>query len=219
MSDSPQHPQSLADLRRDYVRGTFDEGSLHDDPLEQLREWLTAAVAIGAVEPNAMTLGTASADGMPNVRIVLCKGIDARGIVFYTNYRSRKAKELEENPRAALDFLWRELSRQVRVQGRVEQVSPKESDDYFRTRPRGSQIGAWVSEHQSAPITRAELERRQHHLEAEHAGKEIPRPPFWGGYRVIPERFEFWLGGPGRLHDCVAYEKNGEGWSRVRVSP
>ncbi|MGH7281762.1 MAG: pyridoxamine 5'-phosphate oxidase [Polyangiaceae bacterium] len=206
-------------MRRDYERGTLDEASLNEDPIAELREWLSAAVAAKVVEPNAMALGTASADGTPNVRIVLCKGVDARGIVFYTNYRSTKARELDENPRAALDFLWRELTRQVRVQGQVEKIGPTESDAYFRSRPRGSQLGAWASENQSAEITRAELDRRLADLEKKYAGTEIPRPPFWGGYRVIPDRFEFWLGGPDRLHDCIAYVRENDGWRKMRVSP
>ena len=216
---TPQDARELADMRRDYERGTLDEASMHADPITELRNWLSAAVAAKVTEPNAMALGTASADGTPNVRIVLCKGVDERGVVFYTNYRSHKGRELDENPRAALDFLWRELTRQVRVQGRVEKVGPSESDAYFRSRPRGSQLGAWVSENQSAEVTRAELDRRLAELEKKFAGSEIPRPPFWGGYRVIPNRFEFWLGGPDRLHDCIAYLREKDGWRKTRVSP
>ncbi len=216
---TPNDARELADMRRDYERGTLDEASLKNDPIAELAEWLSIAVAARVVEPNAMALATASAEGTPNVRVVLCKGVDARGIVFYTNYRSHKARELDENPRAALDFLWRELTRQVRVQGRVEKIGPSESDAYFRSRPRASQLGAWASENQSAEVTRAELDHRLADLEKKYAGTEIPRPPFWGGYRVIPDRFEFWLGGPGRLHDCIAYVRENSGWRKTRVSP
>jgi pyridoxamine 5'-phosphate oxidase len=166
-----------------------------------------------------MTLATASKDGVPNARMVLAKAIDARGIVLYTNFESHKGRELDENPRAALDFYWKEIARQIRIQGTVERAGPTESDAYFKTRPRESQLGAWVSNHQSAPISREELDARHAELEEKFSGSDIPRPPFWGGYRVIPVRFEFWLGGPGRLHDCIAYVRDAGAWRRTRVSP
>ncbi|HEX7664612.1 MAG TPA: pyridoxamine 5'-phosphate oxidase [Polyangiaceae bacterium] len=219
---SSAHPD-LTDVRRDYAKGSLDERTLNPDPLALLREWLDGAVAAKVLEATAMALATVDASGMPNVRTVLCKGVDARGILFYTNYRSHKGQELDANPKAALDFLWRENNRQARVQGTVEKLSPSESDAYFRVRPRASQIGAWVSDHQSAPITRAALDQRQADLEKRFEGRDVERPPFWGGYRVIPIRFEFWLGGPGRVHDCIAYEPSpsgaSEAWTRVRVSP
>jgi pyridoxamine 5'-phosphate oxidase len=210
---------SLADMRRDYDRGTLDESMLADDPIIELQKWMQIATDAKVIEPNAMTLATASKNGFPNARVVLAKGIDVRGVVFYTNYESHKGRELDTNPRAALDFYWKEIARQVRIQGDVERVSPSESDAYFKTRPRESQLGAWVSHHQSEPVTRAELDARHAQLEKEFSGKEIPRPAFWGGYRVIPTRFEFWMGGPGRLHDCIAYVREETTWNHGRVSP
>lgn len=208
----------LADIRRDYARGMLDESQMSADPIVELQKWMQIAIDANVVEPNAMTLATATKDAFPNARMVLAKGIDARGIVFYTNYESHKGRELDTNPKAALDFYWKEIARQIRIQGNVERVGPTESDAYFKTRPRESQLGAWVSNHQSEPITRAELDARHGELEKKFSGTEIPRPPFWGGYRVTPTRFEFWLGGPGRLHDCVAYVHDGA-WERMRVSP
>lgn len=210
---------SLADMRRDYARGTLDESMLDEDPIIELKKWMQIATDAKVIEPNAMTLATANRHGVPNARMVLAKAIDAQGIVFYTNHESHKGRELDENPHAALDFYWKELARQVRIQGGVEHVSPSESDAYFKSRPRESQLGAWVSDHQSEAITRAELDARHDELEKKYSGKEIPRPAFWGGYRVIPARFEFWLGGPGRLHDCIAYVREGADWRRTRVSP
>jgi pyridoxamine 5'-phosphate oxidase len=209
----------LADIRRDYARGTLDESTLDEDPITLLQKWMQIAIDSKVVEPNAMTLATASKDGFPNARVVLAKAIDARGIVFYTNYESHKGHELDANPKAALDFYWKEVARQIRIQGDVERVGPTESDAYFKTRPRESQLGAWVSDHQSEPITRAELDARHAELEKKFSGKEIPRPPFWGGYRVKPSRFEFWMGGPGRLHDCIAYVRDDDAWKHMRVSP
>ncbi len=219
-SDLDARPSgSLADMRRDYERGTLDESLLDDDPIVELQKWIAMATASNLIEPNAMTLATASNNGFPNARMVLAKGIDERGVVFYTNYESHKGRELRENPRAALDFYWKEIARQVRIQGGVERIGPTESDAYFKTRPRGSQLGAWVSNRQSEPVTRAELDERLAALEKKYSGKEIPRPAFWGGYRVIPTRFEFWLGGPDRVHDCIAYVRDGAAWRHMRVSP
>ncbi|MEO8873993.1 MAG: pyridoxamine 5'-phosphate oxidase [Polyangiaceae bacterium] len=209
----------LSEMRRDYHEGSLDEVALDPDPITELRKWLELAAEKKVVEPNAMTLATVDANGQPNARIVLCKGLDERGVVFYTNHRSHKGTEADANPRAALDFYWKELARQVRIQGAVERVGPSESDAYFASRPRGSQLGAWASEHQSAPVTRQELDDRLHALEKKYEGTEVPRPPFWGGYRVIPHRFEFWLGATGRLHDCFAYARDGGVWIHSRVSP
>jgi pyridoxamine 5'-phosphate oxidase len=209
----------LADIRRDYARGTLDESAMEEDPIVELQKWMQIAIDSKVVEPNAMTLATATKDGFPNARMVLAKAIDARGIVLYTNYESHKGRELDANPKAALDFYWKEIARQIRIQGVVERASPTESDAYFKSRPRESQLGAWVSNHQSEPITRAELDARHAELEKKFSESEIPRPPFWGGYRVMPTRFEFWLGGPGRLHDCIAYVREEKIWKRVRVSP
>jgi pyridoxamine 5'-phosphate oxidase len=209
----------LADMRRDYARGTLDEASLDSDPIAELQKWMQIATDAKVVEPNAMTLATATNDGFPNARMVLAKSIDQRGVVFYTNYESHKGRELDANPKAALDFYWKELARQVRIQGDVERIGPTESDAYFKTRPRESQLGAWVSNHQSEPISRSDLDARRAELDKKFSGKEIPCPPFWGGYRVKPSRFEFWLGGPGRLHDCIAYVRDGAAWRKMRVSP
>ncbi|MEO7112257.1 MAG: pyridoxamine 5'-phosphate oxidase [Polyangiaceae bacterium] len=209
----------LSEMRRDYDRGRLDESMLDEDPIVELQKWMQIATDAKVIEPNAMTLATASRLGIPNARIVLAKSIDASGVVFYTNYDSHKGHELDANPHAALDFYWKEIARQVRIQGEVEHTGPSQSDAYFKSRPRESQLGAWVSEHQSEPITRAELDARHAELEKKYSGKEIPRPPFWGGYCVTPARFEFWLGGPGRLHDCVAYVRDGGTWKRLRVSP
>jgi pyridoxamine 5'-phosphate oxidase len=210
---------SLGDIRRDYARGTLDESMMDDDPITLLQKWMQIAIDSKVVEPNAMSLATADKEGRPNARMVLAKAIDARGVVFYTNHESHKGRELDANPKAALDFYWKEIARQIRIQGDVERVSPTESDAYFKTRPRESQLGAWVSNHQSEAITRAELDARHAELEKKFSGNEIPRPAFWGGYRVMPTRFEFWLGGPGRLHDCIAYVRDGGSWRHMRVSP
>ena len=166
-----------------------------------------------------MTLATATPDGRPSARVVLLKGFDERGFVFYTNYEGRKSTEIEANPRAALVFYWGELERQVRVEGRVSRVPDEESDAYFAERPRGSQLGAWASE-QSRPVRdRGALEERLRELEGEYGGREVPRPPFWGGYRVEPETMEFWQGRENRLHDRLRYHRAGELWRRERLQP
>ena len=166
-----------------------------------------------------MTLATATPDGRPSARVVLLKGFDERGFVFYTNYEGRKGEELEENPYCALVFYWAELERQVRVEGRVSRVPKRESDEYFGSRPRGSRLGAWASE-QSRPVGGREvLEERLRVLEAEYEAREVPRPPFWGGYRVEPEVIEFWQGRENRLHDRLVYRRSGGGWGRERLQP
>jgi pyridoxamine 5'-phosphate oxidase len=166
-----------------------------------------------------MTLATATPDGRPSARVVLLKGFDERGFVFYTNYEGRKSRELEANPRAALLFYWGELERQVRVEGRVSRVPDRESDAYFAGRPRGSQLGAWASE-QSRPVRdRGALERRLRELEGEYEGREVPRPAFWGGYRVVPETMEFWQGRENRLHDRLRYRRAEGGWKIERLQP
>lgn len=166
-----------------------------------------------------MTLATATRDGHPSARMVLLKGFDARGFVFYTNYESRKGGELEQNPQAALVFFWVELERQVRVEGRVERAAPAESDAYFASRPLGSQIGAWASAQSRVIAGREPLERRTAELEDEYAGREVPRPSQWGGYRVVPHVIEFWQGRPSRLHDRLRYRQKDGGWIVERLSP
>jgi pyridoxamine 5'-phosphate oxidase len=210
----------VARLRKEYTRAGLKESNAEPDPIEQFRKWFDEALAADLREPNAMTLATATPDGRPSARILLLKGFDERGFVFYTNYEGRKSWELETNPYAALVFYWGELERQVRIEGRVSRVSEEESDAYFEGRPRGSQLGAWVSE-QSRPVRdRGALEERLRELEAEYEGRDVPRPPFWGGYRVEPEVIEFWQGRENRLHDRLRYRRSESGgWRRERLQP
>lgn len=199
--------------------GGLDELRAGDDPIALFREWFDAAARAGVYLPEAMTLATATADGMPSARMVLLKRYDDRGFVFFTNYGSRKADELESNPRAALCLHWAALQRQVRIEGAVSRVSEEESFAYFRTRPRGSRIGAWASK-QSEPLdARRDLEAAVSKYEKEYPGDDVPLPPFWGGYRVAPERIEFWQGRANRLHDRLLYERNEAGWNVARLYP
>jgi pyridoxamine 5'-phosphate oxidase len=209
---------SLGDLRREYAR-TLDLTTLDPDPVAQFRKWYADAERAQLPEPNAMSLATADASGRPSARIVLLKEIDARGLVFFTDYRSRKARDLTANPRAAVTFLWKELDRQVRASGDVEIVTRDESLAYFRTRPRGSRLGAWASEQSAVLNDRATLEREVARLETQFPGEEIPLPPHWGGYRVVPNEFEFWQGRENRLHDRFRYSREGEHWRIERLSP
>jgi pyridoxamine 5'-phosphate oxidase len=209
----------VARLREEYTRAGLRESEADPNPMEQFRGWFGEALAADLHEPNAMTLATATPDGRPSARVVLLKGFDERGFVFYTNYEGRKSRELEANPRAALLFYWGELERQVRVEGRVWRVPDRESDAYFAGRPRGSQLGAWASE-QSRPVRdRGALERRLRELEGEYEGREVPRPAFWGGYRVVPETMEFWQGRENRLHDRLRYRRAEGGWKIERLQP
>ncbi len=209
----------VARLREEYTRAGLRESDADPDPVEQFRGWFGEALAADLHEPNAMTLATATPDGRPSARVVLLKGFDERGFVFYTNYWGRKSRELEANPRAALVFYWGELERQVRVEGRVLRVSDGESDAYFAGRPRGSQLGALASE-QSRPVRdRGALERRLRELEGEYEGREVPRPAFWGGYRIEPETMEFWQGRENRLHDRLRYRRSEGGWKIERLQP
>ena len=211
---------SIADLRREYAHATLSERDVDPDPIRQFGVWWEQALAAEALEPNAMTLVTASADGMPNGRIVLLKGYDPRGFVFYTDYRSRKGLELAENPRAALVFYWKELERQVRIGGAVERTSVDESAEYFRSRPRGSRLGAWTSFQSQVIPSRDLLEARLREVEARFGEGEVPLPDHWGGYRVVPNEVEFWQGRPSRLHDRLRYVRDGEtAWRIERLSP
>lgn len=214
-------PRSIADLRRDYEGHGLLESDLADDPFTQFGRWFDAAAEAGVYEPNAMTLATASAEGEPAARIVLLKGYDDAGFVFYTNYESDKAAHLAANPRASLVFYWDVLHRQVRIAGGVAKVSPEETERYFRTRPRASQLGAWASAQSGVIGDRESLEQRYAEFEARHAGREIPVPPHWGGYRLAPTRVEFWQGRTGRLHDRLRYRRDpgGGAWTVERLSP
>jgi pyridoxamine 5'-phosphate oxidase len=196
------------------------EADLLPDPIALFERWYADARAADISQANAMTLATASPDGRPSARIVLLKGVDERGFELFTNYESRKARELDANPRAALVVLWAALERQVRVTGDVVRVAATESDAYFATRPRGSQLGAWASE-QSRPIAgRGELDARWTELEQRYAQAPVPRPPHWGGFRVVPSEIEFWQGRGNRLHDRFAYTRSADGaWEHVRLQP
>jgi pyridoxamine 5'-phosphate oxidase len=208
-----------ADLRKEYTRAGLHEADMATDPVVQFHEWFENLIEAGLHEPNAMILATATENGRPSARTVLLKGYDERGFVFYTNYEGRKASELEANPACALLFYWGELERQVRIEGRAVRLSGEESDAYFASRPRGSRLGAWASE-QSRPVeNRSILEERVKALEAEYEGREIPRPAFWGGYRVQPDSIEFWQGRENRLHDRLVYGRIGGGWKMQRLQP
>lgn len=206
-------------LRVDYKRAALSERDAASDPFELFTRWFDEAVAAAIPEPNAMTLATVDAAGRPAARIVLMKGIDTRGVVFHTNYDSRKGRDLAANPRAALLFFWVGLERQVRIDGTAERVSAEDSDAYFAARPRGSQISAWASP-QSAPVAdRAWLEARFAECEARFASGAVPRPPHWGGVRVVPDRFEFWQGRASRLHDRLVWSRQGDRWTIGRLAP
>jgi pyridoxamine 5'-phosphate oxidase len=218
MSASVPTPVSLADLRNEYSRETLEEASVDRDPLKQFDAWMAEAIRAQVFEPTAMTVATIDQRGRPAARICLLKGRDPRGFVFFTNYESRKGRDLAANPVASLVFFWKELERQVRIEGMVEKVSAAESDAYYRTRPIGSRIGAWASPQSTQLENRAWLEKRWEELTKQY-GEDPPRPPHWGGYRVLPDAFEFWQGRRSRLHDRVTYSLAGEAWKIARIAP
>jgi pyridoxamine 5'-phosphate oxidase len=215
-------PVRVADMRRTYSLGALNESDVAAEPVEQFRRWFADAVQsrpAGWTEPNAMTLATVDGDGRPEARTVLLKGFDERGFVFYTNHESRKGRALEAHPEASLLFFWPWLDRQVEVRGNVERVTAEETEAYFHSRPVNSQLGAWASRQSEVITGREDLEQRIEALMHEYAGREIPVPPFWGGYRVAVRSLELWQGRPSRLHDRLRYERDGDAWRIVRLSP
>lgn len=210
----------IADLRRDYSSRGLDREQLAADPIDQFARWFDEACAAEVLEPNAMGVATVAADGKPSLRTVLLKYFDADGLVFFTNLESRKAREIGENPRVSLMFLWRELERQTRIEGAAERVSAREAAAYFMRRPRGSQLGAWVSRQSSIISSRQLLEAKLDEMKRRFKDGEVPLPSFWGGYRVCPDCLEFWQGRPNRLHDRFEYRKTETGvWTVERLAP
>ncbi len=209
----------VGELRKNYSLRELIQKEVDENPVKQFNRWYNEAIKCNIDEANAMSIATSSKEGIPSVRTVLLKAFDERGFVFYTNYKGKKAKELDENPVASLLFFWKELERQIRITGEVEKVSEEESAAYFKTRPRESQIGAWASDQSNEVPTREYLEEKYLEIKTKFGGEEIPLPPFWGGYRVIPNRIEFWQGRPNRLHDRICYVKKGDKWETTRLSP
>ncbi|MBV9386471.1 MAG: pyridoxamine 5'-phosphate oxidase [Chroococcidiopsidaceae cyanobacterium CP_BM_ER_R8_30] len=211
---------SVADIRKDYTLQGLSEADADPNPFQQFSKWFNQALQAQLPEPNAMTVATVTPDGKPRARMVLLKNFDTSGFVFYTNYKSQKGQELAGNPQAALVFWWAELERQVRIEGYVEKVSTQESDEYFHSRPKNSRLGAWVSNQSQVIENREVLEARLQELQAQYEHQDVPRPPHWGGFRVVPAVIEFWQGRPSRLHDRLQYVRVSEtDWVIERLSP
>lgn len=211
--------QSIADLRQNYTLQALNEADVDPDPMHQFQRWFDQAIAAELPEPNAMTLATATCNGIPSARIVLLKGLDERGFAFYSNYESRKGQELAANPHAALVFLWTVLERQVRIEGRVEKVSAAETEAYFFSRPFASRLGAWTSDQSRVIPNRDVLEQRFAVLQTTYQDGKVPRPSHWGGYRVVPQQIEFWQGRTSRLHDRLRYRLEQGNWLIDRLAP
>ena len=215
-----EHIRSIKEIRKEYMRESLDENKMQPDPIQQFQEWWTEALKSEIVEPNAMTLATASSDGLPSARIVLLKEFDKKGFVFYTNYNSFKGQQLAENPRACIVLFWKELERQVRITGLIAKVSATESDEYFNIRPEGSRIGAIASPQSQVIANREWLETEVQGLEKKLGSDSIKRPDYWGGYRLMPAIIEFWQGRPNRLHDRIQYTLREDGaWKIERLAP
>ncbi len=210
---------NIADLRKNYTQAGLLATDVSADPFQQFKIWFEQAVAANLLEPNAMTLATVTTEGKPSARIVLLKGFDDRGFVFYTNYNSQKGVELQQCPYAALVFLWGDLERQVRIEGKTELVEIREATAYFHSRPVSSQLGAWASDQSTTIADRSILETKLQQLELEYADREIPKPDHWGGFRVIPQEIEFWQGRPSRLHDRLRYQLIDGQWQIDRLAP
>ncbi len=211
--------QHIADIRKDYRQAALNESGAGYDPLVFFSKWFAEAETAGVAEVNAMTLATADAEGRPHARIVLLKGLDEQGFTFFTNYQSAKGRQIEAQRYAALVFFWKELERQVRIEGIVERVSAAESDAYFNSRPAGSRIGAWASPQSRKINSREILEQAEQELQLKYSAGDIPRPEHWGGYRVVPWLIEFWQGRSSRLHDRVVFERKANEWERYRLAP